>query len=142
MLGPQNLREFFPSSVQKNQNPHSHTLLSPQIQGYRIRLHFDGYPECYDFWVNADSWDIKPAGWCEKMGHKLLLPKGKHTHTHTHTTHCLPVCSTRHMVLVLRCGECDLKEEKKFMFKWCKIYNIYIYIYIYICIYIYIWCKI
>ncbi|KAG7282183.1 hypothetical protein CRUP_034930, partial [Coryphaenoides rupestris] len=46
------------------------------IQGYRIRLHFDGYPECYDFWVNADSWDIKPAGWCEKMGHKLLLPKG------------------------------------------------------------------
>lgn len=48
-----------------------------QIQGYRVRLHFDGYPECYDFWANADSWDLKPAGWCEKNGHKLLLPKGK-----------------------------------------------------------------
>ncbi|XP_066573736.1 lethal(3)malignant brain tumor-like protein 4 [Amia ocellicauda] len=47
-----------------------------EVQGYRIRLHFDGYPECYDFWVNADSWDVKPAGWCEKTGHKLLLPKG------------------------------------------------------------------
>lgn len=47
-----------------------------QIQGYRVRLHFDGYPECYDFWANADSWDLKPAGWCEKNGHKLLLPKG------------------------------------------------------------------
>lgn len=47
-----------------------------QVQGYRIRLHFDGYPECYDFWVNADSWDVKPPGWCEKMGLKLLLPKG------------------------------------------------------------------
>uniref|UniRef100_A0A8C7RYN3 L3MBTL histone methyl-lysine binding protein 1b n=1 Tax=Oncorhynchus mykiss TaxID=8022 RepID=A0A8C7RYN3_ONCMY len=47
-----------------------------EIQGYRVRLHFDGYPECYDFWVNADTWDVKPAGWCEKMGHKLLLPKG------------------------------------------------------------------
>uniref|UniRef100_A0A674EF70 L3MBTL histone methyl-lysine binding protein 1b n=1 Tax=Salmo trutta TaxID=8032 RepID=A0A674EF70_SALTR len=47
-----------------------------EVQGYRIRLHFDGYPECYDFWVNADTWDVKPAGWCEKMGHKLLLPKG------------------------------------------------------------------
>ncbi|KAJ8340781.1 hypothetical protein SKAU_G00330720 [Synaphobranchus kaupii] len=47
-----------------------------EIQGYRVRLHFDGYPECYDFWVNADSWDMKPAGWCEKTGHKLLLPKG------------------------------------------------------------------
>uniref|UniRef100_H3DLY5 L3MBTL histone methyl-lysine binding protein 1b n=1 Tax=Tetraodon nigroviridis TaxID=99883 RepID=H3DLY5_TETNG len=46
-----------------------------EIQGYRVRLHFDGYPECYDFWANADSWDLKPAGWCEKNGHKLLLPK-------------------------------------------------------------------
>uniref|UniRef100_A0A8C7XK33 L3MBTL histone methyl-lysine binding protein 1b n=1 Tax=Oryzias sinensis TaxID=183150 RepID=A0A8C7XK33_9TELE len=48
-----------------------------EIQGYRVRLHFDGYPECHDFWANADSWDMKPAGWCEKNGHKLLLPKGK-----------------------------------------------------------------
>ncbi|XP_061811248.1 lethal(3)malignant brain tumor-like protein 4 isoform X1 [Nerophis lumbriciformis] len=46
-----------------------------EIQGYRVRLHFDGYPECYDFWANADSWDLKPAGWCEKNVHKLLLPK-------------------------------------------------------------------
>ncbi|XP_010883045.1 lethal(3)malignant brain tumor-like protein 4 isoform X2 [Esox lucius] len=51
-------------------------LTVAEIQGYRIRLHFDGYPEYYDFWVNADTWDVKPAGWCEKMGHKLLLPKG------------------------------------------------------------------
>ncbi|KAM8870851.1 lethal(3)malignant brain tumor-like protein 4 isoform 5-T7 [Spinachia spinachia] len=50
-------------------------LTVAEIQGYRVRLHFDGYPECYDFWANADSWDMKPAGWCEKNGHKLLLPK-------------------------------------------------------------------
>uniref|UniRef100_A0AAQ5XGC4 SAM domain-containing protein n=1 Tax=Amphiprion ocellaris TaxID=80972 RepID=A0AAQ5XGC4_AMPOC len=54
-------------------------LTVAEIQGYRVRLHFDGYPECYDFWANADSWDLKPAGWCEKNGHKLLLPKGSHT---------------------------------------------------------------
>ncbi|XP_077193295.1 lethal(3)malignant brain tumor-like protein 4 isoform X2 [Paroedura picta] len=47
-----------------------------EIQGYRLRLHFDGYSECYDFWVNADSPDIHPVGWCEKTGHKLLPPKG------------------------------------------------------------------
>uniref|UniRef100_A0A8C9LC31 L3MBTL histone methyl-lysine binding protein 3 n=1 Tax=Pavo cristatus TaxID=9049 RepID=A0A8C9LC31_PAVCR len=41
-----------------------------------IRLHFDGYPDCYDFWVNADSSDIHPVGWCEKTGHKLHPPKG------------------------------------------------------------------
>ncbi|TRY84580.1 hypothetical protein DNTS_001320 [Danionella cerebrum] len=51
-------------------------LTVSEVQGYRIRLHFDGYPECYDFWVNADSWDVKPPGWCEKSGLKLLLPKG------------------------------------------------------------------
>ncbi|XP_053563058.1 lethal(3)malignant brain tumor-like protein 3 isoform X2 [Bombina bombina] len=47
-----------------------------EVQGYRIRLHFDGYPDCYDFWVNADSLDIHPVGWCEKTGHKLMPPKG------------------------------------------------------------------
>uniref|UniRef100_A0A669BPS6 L3MBTL histone methyl-lysine binding protein 1b n=1 Tax=Oreochromis niloticus TaxID=8128 RepID=A0A669BPS6_ORENI len=55
-----------------------------EIQGYRVRLHFDGYPECYDFWANADSWDLKPAGWCEKNGHKLLLPKGNKNTTNKH----------------------------------------------------------
>ncbi|XP_044143802.1 lethal(3)malignant brain tumor-like protein 3 [Bufo gargarizans] len=47
-----------------------------EVQGYRNRLHFDGYPDCYDFWVNADSLDIHPVGWCEKTGHKLVPPKG------------------------------------------------------------------
>ncbi|XP_078611486.1 lethal(3)malignant brain tumor-like protein 4 isoform X3 [Branchiostoma floridae x Branchiostoma japonicum] len=47
-----------------------------EIKGYRIRLHFDGYSECYDFWRNADSVDIKPVGWCEKTNHKLSVPKG------------------------------------------------------------------
>lgn len=65
-------------------------MLSPQVQGYRVRLHFDGYQECYDFWVNADSWDVKPPGWCEKSGLKLLLPKGEWTHKdmQIHLTAC------------------------------------------------------
>lgn len=54
----------------------SSELLSLQVQGYRMRLHFDGYPDCYDFWANADSSDIHPVGWCEKTSHKLLPPKG------------------------------------------------------------------
>lgn len=47
-----------------------------QVIGYRLRLHIDGYSECYDFWVNADSPDIRPAGWCESTGRKLHPPKG------------------------------------------------------------------
>lgn len=46
------------------------------FSGYRIRLHFDGYLENYDFWVNADSMDIFPIGWSEKNGHRLDPPKG------------------------------------------------------------------
>lgn len=45
-----------------------------EVIGYRMRLHFDGYPETYDFWVNADSLDIFPAGWCEKNGRVLHPP--------------------------------------------------------------------
>ena len=51
-------------------------LTVAEVRGYRLRLHFDGYSECYDFWVNADSLDIQPAGWCEKTNHKLQYPKG------------------------------------------------------------------
>ncbi|XP_043081783.1 lethal(3)malignant brain tumor-like protein 4 isoform X2 [Puntigrus tetrazona] len=47
-----------------------------EVIGFRMRLHIDGFSECYDFWVNADSPDIKPAGWCEATGHKLHPPKG------------------------------------------------------------------
>ncbi|XP_053142349.1 lethal(3)malignant brain tumor-like protein 3 isoform X2 [Hemicordylus capensis] len=51
-------------------------LTVAEVSGYRIRLHFDEYSDCYDFWVNADSSDIHPVGWCEKTGHKLHPPKG------------------------------------------------------------------
>ncbi|XP_075410677.1 lethal(3)malignant brain tumor-like protein 3 isoform X2 [Tenrec ecaudatus] len=51
-------------------------LTVAEVCGYRIKLHFDGYSDCYDFWVNADALDIHPAGWCEKTGHKLHPPKG------------------------------------------------------------------
>ena len=51
-------------------------LLIRIILGYRIRLHFDGYAENHDFWINADSMDIFPVGWSEKNGHRLDPPKG------------------------------------------------------------------
>ncbi|XP_014090068.2 lethal(3)malignant brain tumor-like protein 3 isoform X3 [Bactrocera oleae] len=47
------------------------------IQGYRLKLTFDGYEYMYDFWVNADSMDIFPPGWCTKTKRILQPPKGK-----------------------------------------------------------------
>ncbi|XP_043960994.1 lethal(3)malignant brain tumor-like protein 4 isoform X3 [Gambusia affinis] len=51
-------------------------LTVAEVIGCRLRLHIDGYSECYDFWVNADSPDIRPAGWCREHRHKLHPPKG------------------------------------------------------------------
>uniref|UniRef100_UPI00398ECFA4 lethal(3)malignant brain tumor-like protein 4 isoform X2 n=1 Tax=Pristiophorus japonicus TaxID=55135 RepID=UPI00398ECFA4 len=47
-----------------------------EVCGVRLRLHFDGYSECFDFWINIYSSDIHPVGWCEKTSHKLHPPKG------------------------------------------------------------------
>ncbi|XP_078227840.1 lethal(3)malignant brain tumor-like protein 1 isoform X12 [Callithrix jacchus] len=59
------------------QHPSMYFILTvAEVCGYRLRLHFDGYSECHDFWVNANSPDIHPAGWFEKTGHKLQPPKG------------------------------------------------------------------
>lgn len=46
------------------------------VRGYRIKLHFDGYSDSHDFWVNVNSSDIFHAGWCERTNHKLSAPKG------------------------------------------------------------------
>lgn len=47
-----------------------------EVSGYRVRLHFDGYSECFDFWQDIDSPFIFPVGFCEKMGKPLQPPKG------------------------------------------------------------------
>lgn len=44
------------------------------IQGYRIKLSFDGFSVDYDFWVNADSKDIFPPGWCNETRRKIIPP--------------------------------------------------------------------
>ncbi|XP_054479333.1 lethal(3)malignant brain tumor-like protein 4 [Anoplopoma fimbria] len=51
-------------------------LTVAEVIGCRVRLHIDGYSECYDFWVNSDSANIRHAGWCKENNHKLHPPKG------------------------------------------------------------------
>lgn len=59
------------------QHPSYYCVLTVvEVIGYRLRLHFDGFSDNYDFWVNADSMDIFPAGWCEKFNHTLQPPRG------------------------------------------------------------------
>nr|XP_006811109.1 PREDICTED: lethal(3)malignant brain tumor-like protein 3-like [Saccoglossus kowalevskii] len=48
-----------------------------ETRGYRVRLHFDGYSECYDFWVNADSPDIRFTSETFNWGSYLKLSKAQ-----------------------------------------------------------------
>ena len=47
------------------------------IEGYRVKIHFDGWDEIYDDWFEADSTDIHPVGWGEKTRHPLEPPLSK-----------------------------------------------------------------
>ncbi|XP_032779060.2 lethal(3)malignant brain tumor-like protein 3 isoform X2 [Daphnia magna] len=61
-----------------------------EIQGYRLRLHFDGYSDSHDFWLNADSENLFHCGWCEKNGQKLRPPKHYELPTAQSTSSPLP----------------------------------------------------
>lgn len=45
--------------------------------GYRIKIQFDGYSAAYAFWVNANTNEIFPAGFCSKTGRELEYPGQK-----------------------------------------------------------------
>ena len=48
-----------------------------KVKGARLRLHFDGWSESYDFWTNVDSPFIFPMHWCEKIGQVLHPPRSE-----------------------------------------------------------------
>jgi len=42
-----------------------------------LKVHFDGWEEDYDQWMDCESVDIYPVGWCELVGHRLEGPRMK-----------------------------------------------------------------
>lgn len=39
-----------------------------------LSIHFDGWDNEYDQWVDCESPDIYPVGWCELIGYQLQPP--------------------------------------------------------------------
>lgn len=48
-----------------------------EVEEYRVKIHFDGWSELYDYWFDYDSTDLHPVNWCMKTGHTLEPPPGK-----------------------------------------------------------------
>lgn len=45
-----------------------------RVIGPLLKIHFDGWEEEYDQWLDARSPDIYPVGWCEIVKHRLEFP--------------------------------------------------------------------
>ncbi|CAK8697239.1 unnamed protein product [Clavelina lepadiformis] len=45
-----------------------------RVVGRLLRIHFDGWENDYDQWVDSQSPDIYPVGWCELVGYDLQPP--------------------------------------------------------------------
>lgn len=56
------------------------------VVGRLLKIHFDGWEEEYDQWLDCESTDIYPVGWCQSVGQKLEGPRvvPKHTTTIVH----------------------------------------------------------
>ncbi|XP_046610673.1 polycomb protein Sfmbt [Neodiprion virginianus] len=52
-----------------------------RVIGRLLRVHFDGWEDEYDQWLDCHSPDIYPVGWCDLVDHKLEGPRllGKNT---------------------------------------------------------------
>ncbi|KAF2895362.1 hypothetical protein ILUMI_10816 [Ignelater luminosus] len=46
-----------------------------RVVGRLLKIHFDGWEDEYDQWLDCESSDIYPVGWCQSVGHKLEGPK-------------------------------------------------------------------
>ncbi|KAM9463287.1 lethal(3)malignant brain tumor-like protein 2 [Clarias gariepinus] len=51
--------------------------------GRLLLLHFDGWESEFDQWVDCESPDIYPVGWCELTGYQLQPPIGPEPQEHT-----------------------------------------------------------
>lgn len=45
-----------------------------QIAGRLVRIHFDGWNDDFDQWMDISSPEIYPVGWCELAGYRLETP--------------------------------------------------------------------
>jgi hypothetical protein len=45
-----------------------------RVVGRLLKIHFDGWDIEYDQWLDCESPDIYPVGWCVTVGHKLEGP--------------------------------------------------------------------
>ena len=46
-----------------------------RVVGRLLKVHFDGWEDDYDQWMDCENVDIYPVGWAGLVGHKLEGPR-------------------------------------------------------------------
>lgn len=54
-----------------------------------LRIHFDGWEDEYDQWVDCESPDLYPVGWCQLTGYQLQPPASQSKDTIRLSTHVI-----------------------------------------------------
>lgn len=72
--------DFKPNMKLEVVDPRNPSLIRPATvigrKGHRVKLHLDCWPSNYCFWLEDDSADLHPIGWCEATSHDLEPPPG------------------------------------------------------------------
>jgi len=72
-----------------------------RVIGRLLRVHFDGWEDEYDQWLDCQSPDIYPVGWCDLVDHKLegprvlaknTSPTGKYEYMHEFVIYFRTLC--------------------------------------------------
>lgn len=80
LFAPRDPIGFKPNMRLEVVDPRNPSLIRPATvishKGHRVKLHLDGWPNDYCFWLEDDSPDLHPIGWCDATGHDLEPPPG------------------------------------------------------------------
>eukprot|EP00057_Strongylocentrotus_purpuratus_P028404 XP_011682878.1 PREDICTED: uncharacterized protein LOC580021 [Strongylocentrotus purpuratus] len=68
-----------------------------KVAGPLLRVHFDGWDRSFDQWMDCDSPDICPVGWCEMVSYKLQPPRIHESQDYISITPvCKPISRRKH----------------------------------------------
>lgn len=80
IFAPREAIGFKPNMKLEVVDPRNPSMIRPATvvshKGHRVKLHLDGWPSDYCFWLEDDSPDLHPIGWCDATGHDLEPPPG------------------------------------------------------------------
>ena len=72
------MREGMKIEAEDSQNGLVCCATIAEIRGCRLKVHFDGWPNDYDFWAKIGSSKVHFIGWCQEAQIPLCPPKGNY----------------------------------------------------------------